>query len=193
MQSVTLTAHIVNSCALIIRELIKNSANKPSVENRWITTFRLEARLMIDRWRSLFFWAGVSSGSEAALSKWQTYIKLTYIITIRTARRKTTDYIKALVKSATEHEPETPTSPSHELSYLARQRAAYTVSFWGRAGNEPATSGGQYLVRSFVGMVTFIVAVGSIRKKIEKLVHWSVGTRLQLERGKVKCRQRLIW
>lgn len=77
----------------------------------------------------MFFWAGVSSGSEAALSKWQTYIKLTYIITIHTARRKTTDYIKALVKSATEHGPETRASPSQELTYLARQRAAYTVSF----------------------------------------------------------------
>lgn len=77
----------------------------------------------------MFFWAGVSSGSEAALSKWQTYIKLTYIITIHTARRKTTDYIKALVKSATEHGPETRASPSQEFTYLARQRAAYTVSF----------------------------------------------------------------
>lgn len=34
-------------------------------------TFRLEARLMIDRWRSLFFWGGVNSGSEAALSERQ--------------------------------------------------------------------------------------------------------------------------
>lgn len=138
---------------------------------------------MIDRWRSLFFWAGVSSGREAALSKWQTYITLTYIIPKHTARRKTTDYIKALVKSAAEHGPEDfPLSPSQELTYLARQRAAYTVSFWVRAGNKPPASGDQYLVRSFVVMVTFIVAVGSIRKKIEKLVHWSMGTRLQLER-----------
>lgn len=34
-------------------------------------TFRLEARLMIERWRSLFFWEGVNSGSEAALSERQ--------------------------------------------------------------------------------------------------------------------------
>jgi len=77
----------------------------------------------------LFFWAGVSSGSEAALSKWQTYIKLTYIITKRTARREITDYIIALIKSVTEHRPETHASISQELTYLARQRAAYTVSF----------------------------------------------------------------
>ena len=31
-------------------------------------TLRLEAKLMMDRWRSLFLCAGVSSGREAALS-----------------------------------------------------------------------------------------------------------------------------
>lgn len=31
-------------------------------------TLRLEAKLMIDRWRSLFLCAGVNSGREAALS-----------------------------------------------------------------------------------------------------------------------------
>lgn len=34
----------------------------------YASTFRLDARLMMERWRSLFLWAGVSSGREAALS-----------------------------------------------------------------------------------------------------------------------------
>lgn len=41
---------------------------KPAKRKEWPSTLRLEARLMMDRWRSLFLCAGVNSGREAALS-----------------------------------------------------------------------------------------------------------------------------
>lgn len=38
------------------------------MEVKRTSTLRLDARLMMDRWRSLFLCAGVNSGREAALS-----------------------------------------------------------------------------------------------------------------------------
>lgn len=147
-----------------------------------MTTFRLEARLMIDRWRSLFLWAGVSSGSEAVLSKWQTHNKLTYITTIHTAGRKTADYINALVKTGNTTQARESRVPLTGVNLFSKAKGSMYSLILNQSGERTSASGGQYLVTSFVVMVTFIVAVGSIRKKIQELVDWSMGTRLQLEK-----------
>lgn len=134
-------------------------------------TFRLEARLMIERWRSLFFWEGVNSGSEAALSE----------------RQKDRNVIKTRIR-----EPASYPDLTIELFHI-QGNGELDRLVWEPDRAELTES--KLFFFFFVFLLTFVVRVGSISKEIEELIDGSMRTCLQLVQGRggEKKRDKKVW